>query len=113
MTVESTGDAHDGVRVLRATGELDLLGVAPALEQVPELVRGARGVVLDLSDVSFFDSSCVRLADALSRACSAAGAAFRLVAPPGSRCRRVLDIVGMSEQLAEDDLESALAAVKA
>lgn len=111
MTVEQVpGD--DGLRVLRAAGELDVLGVAPLLEQVPVLVDGASGVVLDLSEVSFFDSSGVRLTDSLSRACAEAGAGFCVVAPPGSRGRRVLELVGMADGLAEDDLQSALTALR-
>ena len=112
MTVEHVTSSDGSLRVLRATGELDVLGVAPLLEQVPDLVKGATAVVLDLSGVTFFDSSGVRLVDHLSRQCAASGAGFRVVAPPGSRSRRVLELVGMSDPLAEDDLDAALASLR-
>ena len=112
MTVEHVTSSDGGLRVLRARGELDVLGVAPLLEQVPDLVKGATSVVLDLTEVSFFDSSGVRLVDQLSRQCAEAGAAIRVVAPPGSRPRRVLELVGMSDGLAEDDLDTALASLR-
>lgn len=112
MTVEHVTSSDGDLRVLRAAGELDVLGVASLLDQVPDLVKGATAVVLDLTDVTFFDSSGVRLVDTLLRRSDAAGAAFRVVAPPGSRSRRVLDLVGMSEGLAEDDLDTALATLR-
>lgn len=112
MTIEHVTSSDGGLRVLRATGELDVLGVVPLLEQVPDLVKGATAVVLDLCDVSFFDSSGIRLVDHVSRACGEAGAGFRVVAPPGGRSRRVLELVGMSDGLAEDDLDAALASLR-
>ena len=112
MTVEHVTSADGDLRLLRAAGELDVLGVATLSAQVPDLVKGATAVVLDLSDVTFLDSSGIRLVDQLQRACSDAGAGFRVVAPPGSRSRRVLDLVGMSDDLAEDDLDCALAALR-
>lgn len=111
MTVQALPD-EDGVRVLRAEGELDVLSAVPALDDVTSLVQGARGVVLDLSRVTFFDSSAVRLVDRLARAAARAGAAYRVVAPSGSPARRVLEVVGMAGLLADEDLATALAAVR-
>ena len=103
---------EDGVRVLRAEGDLDAVTAPPLLPGVPTLVAGARAVVLDLSDVPFFDSSGVRLLDRLARACSATGAPLRVVAPPGTRPRRVLEIVGLAPALAVDDLATVVAALR-
>ncbi|PPK93114.1 anti-anti-sigma factor [Kineococcus xinjiangensis] len=100
-----------GVEVLRARGELDVGVVLPVLERLPEWVAGASGVVLDLTEVTFCDSSGVRLVDRLARECARCGAAFRVVAPPGSAARLILDLVGMSDGLALDDLPAAVAAV--
>lgn len=102
----------DGVRVLRATGDLDVRSVPPLLDEVPALVEGARAVVLDLSEVPFFDSSGVRLLDRVARTCGSSGVAFRAVAPPSSPPRRVLDLVGMTALLASDDLPAALERVR-
>ena len=38
---------------------------------------------------------------------------FRVVAPPGSIARRVLELVGFDGEIATDDLSSALDAVEA
>ena len=102
----------DGVRILVGTGELDVAVLPPLLPTVPTLVAGADGVVLDLTSVTFFDSSGVRLVDALARACSQAGAGFRVVAPHRVVARRVLELGGMADALVDDDLEDAVAAVR-
>lgn len=111
MTVEPLPLA-DGVRVLQATGELDVMTTRLVLETVPELVDGAAGVVLDVSAVTFFDSSALRLVDRLARACGAKGCVLRVVAPPGTTARRVLEIAGMAGRLVEDDLAAGLAAAR-
>lgn len=107
MTTVEIEDHPEGARILRAHGELDLLTV----EQLPELsalLRAGTPVVLDLSAVTFLDSSGVRLVHRVARACGRNGDAFCLVAPPGSRPRRVLDLVGLAPPHAEDDLVAAL-----
>lgn len=112
MTLVPLPDRDDGVRLLCARGELDVV-VAPALlPDVPALVEAARGVVLDLSDVTFFDSSGVRLVDRLARECGRAEAPFVVVAPPGSPSRRVLELVGLADELARDDLSAAIRTVQ-
>lgn len=111
MSVHALPDSADGIRVLVGAGELDVAALPPVLPRVPALVAGAAGVVLDLTAVTFFDSSGVRLVDALARACAEIGAGFRVVAPHRVLARRVLEIVGLVDGLVEDDLESAVAAV--
>jgi anti-sigma B factor antagonist len=103
----------DGVCVLRATGELDVLSVPSVLPEVAALVAGAAGVVLDLTGVDFFDSSGVRLVDRLARECGRSGVPFRIAAPADCAARRVLEIVGMAGPQVARDLPAALAAVRA
>ena len=110
MSIEPLPMSGDGVEVLHARGELDVTVVPTVLSRVPEMLEGASGVVLDLTDVTFCDSSGIRLVDRLARECSRAGAVFRVVAPPGSAGRRILDLVGLAEGLAADDLPAAVAA---
>jgi len=110
MSLEVLADRADGVRVLRVDGELDA-AVAPALlEAVPSYVAGAGGVVLDLSEVTFFDSAGCRLVDALARTAAGAEVVLRVVAPPGCRARRVLELTGLAEPLVDDELAVAVAA---
>jgi anti-anti-sigma factor len=91
-----------GVRVVVASGELDLDTVPPLLAQLPAWVEGGRGVVLDLSLVEFFDSSGARLVDALARACHQAEVGYRIVAPAGRLPRRVLEILSLTRCVVED-----------
>jgi anti-sigma B factor antagonist len=103
---------HDGgVRVLRAEGELDVTSVPAVLAGAPGTTDGAAGLVLDLTAVTFFDSSGVRLADRLSREAARAGIGYRVVAPPGSPARRVLELVGLAALLVDDDLATAVRTV--
>lgn len=111
MTVERLPD-DDGTLVLHATGEVDVTLVPPMLAGVASMVSGARGVVLDLTDVTFFDSSGVRLVDRLARETGKIGAPFRVAAPPGGMARRVLELVGMAALLADDDVATAVARVR-
>jgi anti-sigma B factor antagonist len=112
VTVE-VREHPSGARLLVASGELDVAVVPDLLPQSAEMLAGASSAVLDLSAVTFFDSSGVRLVDRLLRECAAAGAPLRVVAPPGGMCRRVLEIVGMTGDLVRDDLPGAVASALA
>lgn len=112
MTVQPIDGRSDGVRVLCGTGELDAVTAPPLLATVGALVEGAGGVVLDLREVSFLDSSGVRLVDRLARECARRGARLRVVAPHGVPARRVLEIVGLVEGLVADTEAEAVAAVR-
>jgi anti-sigma B factor antagonist len=111
MTVERLPERGDGIRLLCASGELDVVVVPTLLRSVAGMVDAARGVVLDLSEVTFFDSSGVRLLDRMAAECDRAATPFRVVAPRGSTPRRVLELVGLLE-LVSDDLSSAVGAVR-
>lgn len=96
-------------RVLALSGDVDV-GVAPAVvAQLSQILADAPAVVLDLSEVTFFDSSGVRLVDRLVRICRQEGQPWRIVAPAGSSSRRLLDLVGMAGPEVLDDREAALA----
>jgi anti-sigma B factor antagonist len=108
MRLEVVPCETPGVRIVQATGELDVTRAPALLPEVESLVAGASALVLDLAAVSFFDSAGVRFADRVARVCDREGAGFRIVAPPGSRARRVLELVGMAGQLVSDDLPTAI-----
>lgn len=98
-----------GARVLALSGDVDV-NVAPEVAaSLPQLLAGARAVVLDLSAVTFFDSSGVRLVDRVVRTCRQGGQAWRIVAPPGSSSRRLLELVDMAGREVVDDRTTALA----
>ena len=113
MTVEPMNEANGTPRVLRAAGELEVGSVPRILPRIPELVGGATGVVLDLTEVTFLDSAGVRLVDRLGQECSHRQIPFRVVVPPDHRARRILEIVGFGPPMVADDLPAGLAAVRA
>lgn len=96
-------------RVLALSGEIDVLAAPAVAAELPALLDGPDAVVLDLSEVTFFDSSGVRLVDQVARACDARSVPWRIVSPPGSSNRRLLDLVGMVGPQVLDDREAALA----
>lgn len=112
MKLEEQPGREDGVRVLAGRGELDVTAVPAILPGVSALVAGARAVVLDLTELEFFDSAGVRLVDQLARECARRAEPFAVVAPTGGPSRRVLDLVGLSEPLVVDDLAAALERVQ-
>jgi anti-sigma B factor antagonist len=96
------------VRVLVASGDIDVIVVPALLQGLPALLADATAVALDLTGATFFDSSGVQLVDRLTRTCAAASQAFVVVAPRGGPAWRVLDLVGYSG-LAVQDLPAARA----
>ncbi|WP_030741065.1 STAS domain-containing protein [Streptomyces sp. NRRL F-5135] len=96
----------DGM-VLAVSGDLDLESVAPltaALTEAGEAVPGA--VVVDLSGVSFADSSTVNI---LLQAHGVLGARLRL-ARPSAFVRRLFGVIGLERALpVYDTVEEALA----
>lgn len=83
--------------VVRLRGEIDLSN-ADALAEVAEgaVPNTARGLVLDLSDVTYLDSTGLRLVFRLARRLGDRQQALRLVVPDGARISRVLDFAGVT-----------------
>ena len=97
LDIRSEGD----VVVARLRGEIDLANA----KAIGSLVTGAvpndaSGLVLDLSAVTYLDSSGVHLVFDLSERLSARQQRLALVVPDGSRIRRVLDLVNVRAVLA-------------
>jgi anti-anti-sigma factor len=76
--------------VLKVRGELDAV-TAPQLSAELDARNSSRGLVIDLSELTFVDSSGIHV---LADACAEHGT--RVVCPNGI-IRRVLDIVSLSE----------------
>jgi anti-sigma B factor antagonist len=95
-TLELTVSERDGEAVVRAAGELDV-NTAPELrEQLARLVsEGTRQIVVDLTDVSFVDSTALSvLVSALKRLRQADG--DLQLASPNASVRRVFEITGLT-----------------
>ena len=115
----SVGDSLDirteeGVVIARLVGEIDLANA----RAIGSLVAGAvpndaAGVVLDLSDTTYLDSSGVHLVFELSERLSGRQQRLALAVPEGSRIRRVLDLVNVQAALpVELTVDAAAAAAR-
>jgi anti-sigma B factor antagonist len=85
--------------ILALEGELDAASATDAMKRMPrlELRPGAR-LVLDLSGLAFMDSTGIRVilqAEQHARRCGAS----LVVASPSDAVMRVLELVGLDEQL--------------
>lgn len=82
--------------LVRLSGDIDLSN-ADALAVVAEgaVPNSAKGLVLDLSDVTFLDSTGLRLLFRLARRLGDRQQVLRLVVPAGARIDRVLDVSGV------------------
>ena len=95
--------------VVRLEGEIDLANAAAIEAEVLAGVGDATALVLDLTDVSYFDSSGMRMLDGLAGACDRAGVQLRVVAPDPGPVRMILRIVAWPEELVVASLDEALA----
>jgi anti-sigma B factor antagonist len=85
-------------RVLAATGEIDLSAAPRFAQELTALVADGNGTALvDLSGVTFIDSSGVRELLAANRQAEAMGMRLQLV-NPSAACKRVLEISGVWDE---------------
>ena len=99
-TLELTVSEKDGETVLSAAGELDV-NTAPELrEHLARLANeGVRKIVVDLTDVSFIDSTALSvLVSALKRLRQVDG--DLMLASPTPSVRRVFEITGLTRLFA-------------
>jgi anti-anti-sigma factor len=103
----------EDVVVARLTGELDLAGAESVGRRIAEAVpSSARGVVVDMTELEFIDSSGVSMLFALARRVGSRRQELRVVAPAGKPVARVLDIVEFERAApVHVDLDSAVAGI--
>jgi anti-anti-sigma factor len=78
------------------SGEIDLSNAAELERAIVEVVPNTvRGLVLDLSGLTYIDSSGIRLLLSLAGRLRWRGQDLALAAPGGSRCRLVLSMAGV------------------
>jgi anti-sigma B factor antagonist len=93
LSVDKTDGEHADVTVLAVSGELDLATISTLKDVVgAEFVTGGRRVVLDLSELSFCDSTGLGSFVALYRQAEAVGSTLALAAPR----KRVADLLQIS-----------------
>lgn len=87
----------DDVVVGVLAGEVDLSNAAELDRAITDAVpNSAKGLVLDLSGLSYIDSSGIRLVLALAGSLRWRGQELVISVPEGSACRRVLDLAGIA-----------------
>ena len=103
----------DDVVVARLTGELDISAADRTGKRIAEAVpSSARGLVVDMSELEFMDSSGVSMLFSLARQVGSHRQQLRVVAPPGRPVSRVLQIVEFDRAAPVDaDVESAVAEI--
>jgi anti-sigma B factor antagonist len=90
LEIEDRGD----IVIARVTGELDISGASHAGERIAEGVpTSARGLVVDMTELDFIDSSGVAMLFGLVRRLSSRRQELSVVAPKGRPVARVLEIV--------------------
>ncbi len=97
--LQITTTSQDGTTRIALSGELDI-ATGPDLEQAldTQLTQGDGDVVLDLRDVTFIDSSGLRVVLVASRSATAAGR--RLVVVPGDgQVIRVIRLAQVEDRL--------------
>ncbi len=95
VRVEASGD---GASVVTLAGELDLSTIPRIESQLLVLVRSNGGLVVDLTRLSFIDSSGIGLLIKAFREVDGGGRLHTVVAP-GSQVERVFQIAGIDRAL--------------
>ncbi len=99
VMMDSTPTAADAWRVVRVTGEIDIQS-SPILDEHLKKAQaeGAWSIVVDLSGVSFLDSTGLSvLVAALKRGQDGDGAGGVRLTSPRPNVRRVLEVTGLAE----------------
>lgn len=91
-----TTEERDGIVVARVSGEVDLAN-APRLSRslVKAMPNDAVGMVIDLSDTTYLDSSGVSLVFELAERMQSRQQKLRVALPEDAPLRRVLRIVNL------------------
>lgn len=91
---------HDqgGASIVQPVGEVDLVTVHEVREHVHAAAQHSRRVVIDLRQVTFMDSSGLRLLVEVQQLADQDGFAFAVVRGPAS-LERLFEVTGLDERL--------------
>jgi anti-anti-sigma factor len=105
-------DARDGVPIMRIRGEMDLSNVDSIGATIREAVGSAApGLIVDLSQLEYLDSSGVRLLFQVADALEERGRVMRAVVPSTAAIRRVLELADLAQRVPVDETEDAARAL--
>ena len=97
--IHTTSD-DSGVVIARIAGEMDISNASGVEKQLTAAVpNSALGMVLDLSDLRFVDSSGVELFFRLAERLKDRRQRLAVALPEGAPVKRVFEIVGFSEKV--------------
>lgn len=95
---ESDGDRATGL--VRAEGEIDLDTVERLADSLdPNLWQGCEGVLVDLTAVTFLDSSGISALIRAGRDLEAAGLRLAVTTAPRTQVEGVLDLTGVRDSI--------------
>jgi anti-sigma B factor antagonist len=103
ITASLAGD----VQVFEVVGEVDMASAAQFGSALELVFDGRRRVVVDLTQVEFFDSSGVAALIRAHRALSERGIEFRVVAPGSGIVRQVFELTQLDAMLVIVDSRAA------
>ncbi|HEX4521855.1 MAG TPA: STAS domain-containing protein [Gaiellaceae bacterium] len=99
-------DRSERALIIRLAGEIDLSNAEQVQRRLESATDGCSEVVMDLSQVEYLDSRGLRLIKQICNKAEREGAGLRLVAPPGSVARQVLELARMHDYVEiRDSLE--------
>jgi anti-sigma B factor antagonist len=94
--IESAGDRRS---VFTLRGELDLSTIPRMESRLFGELRSKAGVVVDLTELSFIDSSGLAILIAAFRATGNGGSPMHTVVAPGSQVERVIRLAGIDRAI--------------
>jgi anti-anti-sigma factor len=90
-----TATEHGAGLVLAISGEVDISNIDSITHAIYELPNTEEGLLIDLSDVSYLDSSAVSLLHDLAMRLRSRAQRMIVVSPPHSPPRRILDLTAL------------------
>jgi len=95
----SLGRNH-GIVLAEVSGEIDLSNAEDLRDEIAQWATNEdRGVIVDLTSVTYADSAGMNLLFVLARQLKDHGQIFGAVVPSESQPRRAFDVVGMADQI--------------
>lgn len=79
--------------VVRLAGEIDLENAGRTLRAIDDRLDALSGI--DLSDVTYLDSAGIHVLFSVARRARETGRTLRVIVPPASPVRRLIDIAGL------------------
>jgi anti-anti-sigma factor len=96
-------ESIEGLPVAHLSGEIDRSNSAEFADRVATAISDkAGGLVVDLSELAFLDSTGVRMLFVLAAQLKRRRQALRVVVPYGSHLGEILDTVGLKQAAATD-----------